>query len=331
MDAIHLQLGMRCVASDMIRWLGICLAVVVRLHLSGAEASGASKLRVLTSLVPIYSWTASIAGDFAVVENLLPADVGPHDFQFRPRDLKKVQAADLIIINGLGVESWLERTFQNTAGDRKDRVLRTTDGLKSEFIYHLPELHLDATGTRSGHSHEHDHAAAGEPPNPHLWLDPVYARHAVSNILTALCSRDPAHAAAYQKNAAGYLAQLEQLDRDFQILSARLKRKSIVTYHDAFPYFVRRYGFELVGVVEEIPSVSPSPKYLSELSKVIKDRDVRVIFTEPQFEPRLVRQLTRDLGITFAELNVLETGPLQADFYVQGMRRNLRTLSEALK
>ena len=159
--------------------------------LSGEEPA---KLRVLTTLAPFYSWAVSVTGDAALVENLLPAEVGPHHFQFRPRDLQKVQAADVIVLNGLGLESWLERMLTNAvSGGRRPRLVRTTDGLEAEFIYHLPELTLDPTAarTRAGHDHEHDHAAAGEPPNPHLWLDPVYARHGVSNILSAVCERDP--------------------------------------------------------------------------------------------------------------------------------------------
>lgn len=310
------------------RWAAISLLIC--LGFTALHAAEAARLKVLTSLPALYSWTKSVAGEAASVENLLPADVGPHNFQFRPRDLKRVQEADLILINGLGIETWLERAFQNNADHRTNRVVRVMEGVSAELIYHLPELELEP-GPAHTSTHHHEHAAAGELPNPHLWLDPIYARQAVSNISAVLSQRDPIHRANYEKNAAAYDGQLVALDAEFRKLSDGLKHKSIVTYHDSFPYFARRYGFELVGVVEEIPSVAPSPKYISTLSAVIRKHAVQVIFTEPQFEPRLVRQLTRDLGITFAELDVLETGPIQADFYVQGMRRNLRTLAEALK
>lgn len=306
-------------------WVLLGILVLPRPAL-GAEPK---RLRILTSLAPIYSWTTSIVGDRADVDNLLPADVGPHDFQFRPPDLKKVQAADLIVINGLGIESWLEKTFKNAGSDRTDRVVRTTDGLQTDFIYHLPELALDppTRGTDKTAAHEHHHDA----PNPHLWLDPLYARHGVSNILSALCRRDPTNAEVYRKNAALYCDQLTQLDQDIRAVTSRLSQKSIITFHDSFPYFCRRYDLEIAGVVEEIPSVTPSPKYLSALARVIKARKIQIIFTEPQFEPRLVRQLSRDLSIQFTELDVLETGVLKPDFYTLGMRRNLQTLAAALK
>ena len=293
-----------------------------------------ARLHVLTTLAPLYSWTVNVAGDLADVENLLPADVGPHEFQFRPRDLKKVQGADLVILNGLGVETWLERTLNNnSASSPTQRLVRTSDGLKAEFIYRSPLLRLDPSNTRAGPGPVtlQEDLTTGQLPNPHVWLDPCYARHGVSNILAALTQRDPANAQGYAVNAAAYLEKLNVLDADFRALSGRLSHPALVTFHNAFPYFARRYGFDLVGVVEEIPSVSPSPKYLSELSRVITARNVRVIFTEPQYEPRLVRQLSRDLGIIITELDVLETGRPSRDYYIDGMRRNLRTLALALQ
>ena len=103
-----------------------------------------------------------------------------------------------------------------------------------------------------------------------------------------------------------------------------------MTFHDAFPYFTRRYELELVGVIEEVPNVDPSPKYLAKLLEVIRRDQVKAIFTEPQFNPRLARRLAADLGIACAELDVLETGRLAPEFYEQGMRRNTDTLVRTL-
>ncbi len=313
------------------RWVVFCLSLLAA---STAGRAAPPRLQVLTTLAPLYSWAASVAGDLADVENLLPADVGPHEFQFRPRDLKKVQRAEIVILNGLGVETWLEKTLQNNSlGRPAPRVVRTSDGLAGELIYHSPSLKLERTDTKddSDQSHSHPHSTGSEPPNPHVWLDPRFASHGVSNILAAFCERDPRHAAGYTRNATAYLEQLATLDADFRKLSSSLTNKSVVTFHDAFPYFARRYGFDLVGVIEEAPAVAPSPKYLSNLSRLITARNVRVIFTEPQYQPRLVRQLTQDLGITSAELDVLETGRPSAGFYIEGMRRNLRSLAANLK
>lgn len=314
------------------------LLALASLGLVAAEPAQGTKLRVIATFAPIYSWTANVAGPDAQVELLLPGDVGPHDFQLRPQDVRRIRQADLIIANGLGIEGWLEKAIRANLKESGRKIVRTSDGLKPGFIYHLPVLALDPgkKGTKEhdhghDHGHDHDHEAAGESPNPHVWLDPLFASHSVSNIVAALSSADPAHAAAYRERGAAYSARLIALDTEIRTALAGVTNRAIVTYHDAFPYFCRRYQLDLVGVVEEVPSVDPSPKYLASLSAAVRARNVRVIFAEPQFNPRLVRRLTRDLGVQFAELDVLETGAATPSFYEDGMRRNLKALQATLR
>ena len=285
-------------------------------------------LRVLTTIAPIYSWTAAVAGRHAVVENLLPSDTGPHDFQFRPQDLKRIQSADLILLNGLGLEHWLDRALVQNAGTEATTRVEVSSGWPAtNLIFDLP-------GVADPSSHPHPPSAASgpvDPPNPHLWLDPVFARHAVTNILHALESADPANAAHYRSNTAAYLDRLTRLDGEFQEATAHWRSRPVVTFHDAFPYFCRRYGLDLVGVIEEIPGNGPTPRHLAAVLKLVRERHVGVLFTETQFNPRLARQLASDLGIPVAELDVLETGALTADAYEAGQRRNLATLRKYLR
>lgn len=316
------------------RWLSGLLCLLIASAFTARGADPRPRLKVLTTFAPIHSWTLNIAGADATVELLLPGDVGPHDFQLRPQDLRKIRQADLIIANGLGMEGWLEKAIGGNAKESASHVVRASQGLKDELIYHLPILSLDPKSARKddhGHAHDHDHEAEGEAPNPHVWLDPVLASHSVSNIAQALIHADPDHASGYRDRLREYQSRLAALDAEIRNGIATITNRTIVTYHDAFPYFCRRYGLELAGVIEEVPSVNPSPKYLANLSAVIRARQVRVIFTEPQFNPRLVKQITRDLGIQFTDLDVLETGKPSASFYEDGMRRNLRSLQATLR
>ena len=307
------------------------LAVLVLLSgLGGKAFAGPGKPRVLTSIPPLYCWAVNVAGELASVENLLPADVGPHDYQFKPRDLKRLQGADLIVLNGLGLEDWFTRAIQANAADAERKVIRIADGLAgTNLIFHLPTLELEPGQPEPGkeHEHEHDHDLA----NPHLWQDPQLAMHGVTNILRALQRIDPAHATDYQRNATDYLGRLAALDAEIRQVVAGFSSRTVVTYHDAFPYFCRRYGIELAGVIEQVPGSDPSPRYLAELLKVVRARKVKVIFTEPQFNPRLAKRLADDLGIAVAELDVLETGALSPASYEDGLRRNLRVLQRYLK
>ena len=282
------------------------------------------RLRILTSIPPIYSWALNVAGTNAEVENLLPADVGPHEFQFRPRDLRKIRTADIILLNGLGLESSFARTIVASEPGAAGKVIEISATIPTNLlIFEVPTLHL-AEGESEPHSH---HGEA----NPHLWLDPVFARFVVTNLLEVFQKADPAHADAYAANARQYLDRLAALDLEIRSTLSLLTRRDVVTFHDAFPYFCRRYGLNLVGVVEEVPGASPAPRYLAALSAVIRNKQVGVLFTEPQFDPRLARQLSRDLKIAVAQLDTLETGRLSASSYEEGMRMNLRVLASSLK
>ena len=298
-----------------------------------------AEVRILATLPTLHSWAANVAGDAATVESLLPPNVGPHDFQFRPSDLRKLAAADVVLMNGLGVDTWLTRAVGQGASKPSRRVVTVTRGLEDRLIHHLTPLAIDdSKGSRKApakedhdHDHDHGHDHAGEDGNPHVWLDPVFAQHCVSNIITALCQADPAHADGYTRRGEAYLRELDQLDGEIRSSLKALTQRKGVTFHDAFPYFCQRYDLKLVGVVEEVPSVDPSPKYLARLSRAIRAQGVRVIFSEPQFHPRLLKRLADDLQVGVAELDVLETGTASKTFYVEGMRKNLRTLEAALR
>jgi ABC-type Zn uptake system ZnuABC Zn-binding protein ZnuA len=311
--------------------------ILTLVALSGAAAE---PLRILATLPALHSWAAKVAGPDAVVETLPSASVGPHDFQFRPSDLRRLARADVVVMNGLGVDGWMDKALRNNSAKSGLRVVTVADGLKSQWISEVAELSVGSANKENskhdrgsaGHAEKHDHHDHAEHgSNPHLWLDPVFARHGVSNILDTLVAMDPAHSDGYRSRAAAYLAELEVLDAEIRSAVARLQDRRIVTFHDAFPYFCRRYGLELVGVVEEVPSVEPSPRYLTELVAAIRKSKVRVVFSEPQFHPRLVRRLAEDLGIKVGELDVLETGTPSPGFYVEGQRRNLKSLEAALR
>ena len=285
---------------------------------------------MVTSFFPVYCFTAQVAGEWATVENLLPAGVGPHDFQFAPRDLRKLAEADLVLINGLQLESWIEGALQKAATGRPKTVVAVSDGLGARLI-HDEEVAFGSLADREkAHADSPGHAH-GAGPNPHIWLDPQLAAHAVTNILKALQKADPDHAAAYQANASRYLARLQQLDEDYRTALSPLKSVAFITYHQAFPYLTRRYGLNLAGVVEVVPDVEPSPKHLARLSRLMRDQKVKAIFTEPQYAGKLAIQLARDHQIGLGELDTLETGPLQPAAYEAGMRRNLGSLVKLLK
>lgn len=260
-----------------------------------AQAAEERKLKVLTSFLPVYSFTANLAGDLARVENMLPPGATPHDFQLSPADRRKFDEADLVIINGLGVESWLDKLLK----DSRKQVVKLSAGLPRRT-------------------------------NPHIWLDPILAAHAITNILSGLQAADPAHVSEYAANAQAYIRKLAALDADFRSGLAPARGAAIVTYHDAFEHLARRYGLRVVGVVEETAEVSPGPRHLAKLRRTIRAEAVRTIFTDAEHPQKLAEQLGKDCGVAVVPLHTLENGELTRTAYEDGMRKNLSILKKTL-
>ena len=286
------------------------LLLLFNLHANAAEAR---RLKILTSFLPVYCFTVNVAGQHADVENLMSRNASPHDFQFSRSDVRKVNAADLVIVNGLGVEleTKLDKLLKSARKAQGKVVLSA--GLDKQLI----------------HAEEHEGHHHGST-NPHTWLDPMLAMHCVSNVLRALQAADPANAKAYAANAEEYIARLRQLHGDIESGLASAKGAPIVTHHDAFVYFARRYQLRVVGVVEEVAELSPSARHLSRLGAIMESERVRVIFAEPNSSLKLVRQLAADQKVSVALLDTIESGEARPGAYEEAMRANLQTIRKEL-
>lgn len=289
-------------------------------HAASPEPATKDRPIVLTSFLPIYSLAVAIAGDHAQVQNWLPQGVDPHDFQFSPRDLRRLGAASMLVIGGLGLEGWSDAKLRQLSANPNLRIVEAAAGLPKEALILEP----------CGHDHDHgdtphNHA---DTPNPHFWLDPLLMAHAATNIARALQQLDPGHAEDYERNAAATAASLHALHRDY---SQRLAHAStaFITYHGAFPYLARRYGLRLAGVVEAGPTDQPSARQLSELGRLVRSEKVKVLFMDGE-PPRLARRIASDLRLQLNSLETLETGDFGPKAYENGMRRNLEILSKAL-
>ena len=295
-------------------------------HAAAAEA--AATRRVLTSFLPLHSLTLAVAGDRAQVENWLPAGVDPHDFQFSPRDLRRLAAADLLVVAGLGLENWKEDRLRDASGNPRLRIVEAAAHLPADALIH-------DDGHDAHHDHDHDHGPAEtdsrhrDLPNPHFWLDPLLAAHAVTNIARALAAIDPPGTAVYETNAAATVARLVALHREFEDSLRDVRGTAFFTVHNAFPYLARRYGLRLAGVIQRSGNEEPSARELAELSRTAREQNVRVLFCDGKPD-RLTKRLAADLKLPIAVLETLEIGDLRPGAYEDGMRRNLRALREAL-
>lgn len=262
--------------------------------------TGAQGLRVVTTTPVLYSLTAKVLGDQGALTNLVPPGASPETYALRPRDAEELARTDVLVVVGLGFEEFLAATIGEVA-QRGVRVVTASAGI----------------------------ATAGDPPDPHVWVDPLRAQRMVENIAAGLAAKDPERADAYRARAARAVADLAALDAEFRAALSDVPKRQFLAFHPAWGYFAARYGLEQVGVIEETAGQEPTAQELAGLIARVRATGVRVLVTEPQFSPRVAESLARDLGLAVAEANP-EGGEPAADGYEQFMRANVRAFAAAL-
>jgi ABC-type Zn uptake system ZnuABC Zn-binding protein ZnuA len=301
-------------------FLSVLLAALLSTTLPAQEPK---KLRIVTSFTPLTAHAKALVDDRAMVEQLVDRETGPHDYELKPSDVKKIAEADLLIVNGLGLEGWLAELVKKTA-KTKVRVIDTSSGIPTvaapAAIEVLPHDH-----SAHGHHHHHDHGDR----NPHIWLDPLLAKKQAETILAALLQADPDGKPVYEKNARAYFAELDKLHAEFTRVLGSVKERDLVTFHDAFPYLAKRYNLNYVGFIEEYPEKDPTPKQLALLVDAIRSRKIKVLFAETGYSPKLMETIARQTGARTALLDTLEVGVGDAGSYLERMRKNLDALRQA--
>ncbi|RJQ56620.1 MAG: hypothetical protein C4526_01290 [Nitrospiraceae bacterium] len=261
------------------------------------------KISVITTIAPLYSFTKSVAGDYAEVENLLPSGAEPHEYSLSPEDAIRISKARVVVTNGVGLETWLDKMLmEDKESDSPEKQIVVDSSSGVDIISN----------------------------DPHIWLSPKNAVIQVKNIRDALIRADPANAERYAETAGDYVKRLELLDREIREVTGPLKRKEFVSLHSAFLYFAKDYGLKEAAVIQETPESEPTPRHMAEIMDVIKTRKIRVIFSEPGVPHKIVETLAKDLNLQVYSLDTLETGDVSAGWYEAKMRANLEVLKEAM-
>jgi zinc transport system substrate-binding protein len=262
-------------------------------------------LRVVTSFYPVYvavlNVTAGIPG--VEVSNLASPHVGClHDYQLTAGDVRRLADADLLLVNGAGMEPFLGKVAQQSP---KVRVVEVSEG--------IPLLEG----------------------NPHVWVSLEGARRQTDNIAAALAAADPDRADAFRANAAAYNAALTALEEKMRAALAPYAGTPIVTFHEAFPYFARDFDLDLAGEIEREPGAEPSARELADTVKLVRERKVKALFAEPQFPDQSAQVVARETGVRVYSLDPVVTGPSDPEeargAYLRAMEKNLEVLQEALR
>ena len=273
-----------------------------------AEKKTAEPFRIVTSFYPMYVATINITDgvDGVEVYNMTKPQTGClHDYQLMTEDMKTLEKADAFVINGAGMEDFMDKV---TEQQKKLKVIDASRGI--ELI----------------HDDEGD--------NPHVWLSVTDAIQQVRNIADQLKEADPAHADAYEKNAAAYIEKLTALKSEMHAALDNVPHKDIVTFHEAFPYFAKEFNLNIIGVVEREPGTEPTPTELQETIEQVNALPSKVLFTEPQYSPAAAETIARETGAKIYTLDPVVTGeatPAAKNAYIDTMKANMKVLQEALQ
>ena len=274
-----------------------------------AEKKTAEPFRIVTSFYPMYVATINITDgvDGVEVYNMTKPQTGClHDYQLMTEDMKTLEKADAFVINGAGMEDFMDKV---TEQQKKLKVIDASRGIEL--------IHDDEEGD-----------------NPHVWLSVTDAITQVRNIADQLKEADPAHAAAYEKNAVAYIEKLSSLKSEMHAALDNVPHKDIVTFHEAFPYFAKEFNLNIIGVVEREPGTEPTPTELQETIERVNALPTKVLFTEPQYSPAAAETIARETGAKIYTLDPVVTGeatPAAKNAYIDTMKKNMKTLQEALK
>ncbi len=292
---------------------GLCLGLLLLLP-PGARAA----LSVVTTTADLQSLVVAVGGDRVSVVSLAPAGSDAEDYAPRPQDLDRLRGARIVVRVGLDYDLWLDRLLRQTGNPALLRGGASHVDASNAIVL----LEVKGGGVSGG---GHSHGAG----NPHYWLDPANADIITGNIVEALARLDPANARHYEQRRIDFLAHLEQRIRTWQAQLAPLAGKPLLTYHNNWPYFARRFRLNFAGTIEPRPGVAPSPAALAVLIRRMNDERVSIIVRHPQEPARDVDFLARKAGARVAILAASVGDLPQARDYLSLFETNVAALLAA--
>jgi zinc transport system substrate-binding protein len=291
------------------------------LALAVPAAARSEPPKVVASIVPVHSIVAGVMAGIGEPHLLLSAAISEHTASLKPSEARLLTEAELVFWVGETIESFLPKPLRTLAARAHIVKLTAAPGLSLLPVREGPEW---------AH-HDHGHDAADET-DGHVWLDPMNAKAIATVAAATLADRDPANAAAYRQNAEALGARLDRLDADLAARLAPLRGVPFVVFHDAYQYYEVRYALTAVGAVTVSAERKPGARRLREIRDTIKARGARCVFSEPQFDARVVDALVGgDGGLRHGVLDPLGAriapGP---DAYFKVMEKLTRAVSDCL-
>lgn len=262
----------------------LLIALLVPAFSPLGPASAQPKLKVVTTVAPITNIVQNVGGTRIDLEGIIPPGVDSHTFEPTPSDAVKLAAADLIFVNGLALEgTTIELAQANLKPGAQIVELGSNTITRDQWVFDFsfPEEHGD--------------------PNPHVWMNPLYALRFAELVRDALVERDGANADYYRQNTERFRAKIEELDRAITATVATIPEhnRKLLTYHDSFAYFAPRYGFQVIGAIQPSDFAEPSPREVAALIDQIRASGVPAVFGSEVFPSSVLEQIGRETGVRY--------------------------------
>ena len=305
--------------------------------LSASTTLAKADVKVVASIKPVHSLVAAVMQDVGAPDLIVEGAASPHTYSLKPSQARKLQDADLVFWIGHELEAFLEKPIDGIATGATAVSLLDSHGLTritfregGAFDDHGHDHHdhgHDEKHDDHGHDEKHDdHGHDGF--DPHVWLDPANAKVLVHEIEEALSEADPDNAAAYAANADKVMGKLDSLVAEIDAELQPVKGRGYIVFHDAYQYFETRFGMTAVGSITVSPEVLPGAERVAELQEKVRHLNATCVFSEPQFEPKLVATVTENTDAGTGVLDPLGASVTDGpDLYftlIRGMARSLK-------
>jgi ABC-type Zn uptake system ZnuABC Zn-binding protein ZnuA len=297
-----------------------CLLALGGACLAAPAGDAAARVRVVTSLPDLRALTEAIGGDLVEVESLARGTQNPHDIELRPSLMLKLRRADLLVRNGAGGDPWVEPLL---TGGQNARIFPGAPG--------YVDASVGVTILPPGGPVDRSRGDVHPEGNPHYTIDPATAPRVTANILEGLRRVAPGHAAVFESRRRDFLARLEQAMARWQRLLEPARGVRVVTYHESFTYFLRRFGLEQAAAIEDRPGIPPSPSHLASLIRTMREQKIRLVVAEPWADVKTVELVARDSGARALVLPAAAGAVKGTDAYLDLIEHNVTALAKALE
>lgn len=314
------------------------LALLLAIAVAGGSLSGCirtdynkDKIKFLASFYPIYIMALNIVDgvDGVEVDCMAEVQVGClHDFKLSTDDMRNIEKSDGFIINGAGMEGFIEDIANKVDGLQ---IIDSSTGidLLADGHHHDEDEHEHEDEHIHEDEHEHEGHNHGEY-NAHIWVSVANCIKQVENITDGIVKLDPAHESEYRSNSKKYISKLTELKNEMESGLADISDRNIITFHEAFDYFAEEFKLNIVSVIEREPGSEPNARDLASIIDLTKETGVKALFVEPQYPNTSADIIAAETDAKVYTLDPGVSGEMNKDAYIKMMKENLKVLQKAL-